>query len=63
LGKFAKMRSFTSCNILARMGRERTHGGYSKENQKERDHSEDQGVGCWIILRRILERLDRVLWT
>jgi hypothetical protein len=30
--------------------------GYCWEIQKERDHSEDQDVGGWIILKWILDR-------
>jgi hypothetical protein len=30
-------------------------------NQKERDHWEDQGVGGWKILKRILERYDKMI--
>jgi hypothetical protein len=36
---------------------------YWWENQRERDHYEDKDVGVWIILRRILERWDGVMWT
>jgi hypothetical protein len=36
--------------------------GYWRENQKERDHWEDQGVGGWTILKWILERQDEMLW-
>jgi hypothetical protein len=39
------------------------HTGFWWESQKERDHYEDQGVGGWIILKRILERQDGVVWT
>jgi hypothetical protein len=37
------------------MGRRGMHTGYWRENQKERDHLEDQDVGRWIILKWILE--------
>jgi hypothetical protein len=30
--------------------------GYWWESQKERDHWEDQAVGGWTVLKRILER-------
>jgi hypothetical protein len=30
--------------------------GYWWENQKERDNYEDQDVGRWTMLKRILER-------
>jgi hypothetical protein len=36
---------------------------YGKENQRERDHEEDQDVGGWIILGWILERQEGVRWT
>jgi hypothetical protein len=39
------------------------HIDYWLESQNERDHYEDQGVSGRIILRRILERQDRVVWT
>jgi hypothetical protein len=29
----------------------------------ERDHYEAQDIGRWIILRRILERWNGVMWT
>jgi hypothetical protein len=28
-----------------------------------KNHCEDQGVGEWIILGRLLERWDGVMWT
>jgi hypothetical protein len=34
-----------------------------KFNLRERDYWEDQDVGGWIILGRILERWDWVMWT
>jgi hypothetical protein len=33
------------------------------ESQRERDHYENQDVGGWIILGRILKRWDGVTWT
>jgi hypothetical protein len=36
---------------------------YWWESQRERYYYEDQDVGGWIILRRILERWDGVMWT
>jgi hypothetical protein len=33
------------------------HIGYWWENQKERDHLEDQDVGGWTILKRILREI------
>jgi hypothetical protein len=38
------------------------HIGYWWENQKERDHWEDQGVSEWTILKWILERWDGKDW-
>jgi hypothetical protein len=32
------------------------HVGYWWENQKERDHLEDQDISGWIIVKLILER-------
>jgi hypothetical protein len=34
------------------------HIVYWWESQKERDHYEDQDVGGWIILKRILDRME-----
>jgi hypothetical protein len=45
----------------ARMGRRGMHIKYWWENQKERDHWEDQNIGAWIILKRILQRWDGVV--
>jgi hypothetical protein len=36
------------------------HIGYLLENQKERDHQDDQEVGWWIITKQILE--NRMGW-
>jgi hypothetical protein len=36
------------------------HVGYWWENQKERNHWEDQGIGEWTILKWILERYDEI---
>jgi hypothetical protein len=49
--------------FLHEWGRRGTHIDYWWENQKERDHWEDQDVGGWIILGWILERWDGVMWT
>jgi hypothetical protein len=38
------------------------HIGYWWESQKERDHSEDQDLTGWTILKWILERWDRIDW-
>jgi hypothetical protein len=43
---------------VARMRRRGMHIGFQWENQKERDHWEDQDVGGWTILKWILERQD-----
>jgi hypothetical protein len=37
------------------MGRRGMHIGYLWRRQKERDHWEDQDVGGWAILKRILD--------
>jgi hypothetical protein len=44
------------------MRRRGMHIGYWLENQKERDHWEDQYVGVWTILKWILERQDGMVW-
>jgi hypothetical protein len=36
--------------------------GYWWESQKERDHEENQDVGGWTILKRIIEKQDGVVW-
>jgi hypothetical protein len=38
------------------------HIGYWWESQKERDHWEDQNIGGWKILKRILKRQDEMVW-
>jgi hypothetical protein len=43
---------------VTRIGRRGMHIGYWWENQKERDHLEDQDVDGWTILKWILEGLD-----
>jgi hypothetical protein len=48
-----KLRQMKWAGHVAQMG---MHIGYWWENQKERDHWEDQGVGGWTILKWILER-------
>jgi hypothetical protein len=45
------------------MGRRGMHIGYWWERQKVRDHWEDQDVGGWTILKRILEIQDGMDWT
>jgi hypothetical protein len=39
------------------------HIGFCLESQKERDHKKYLDVGERIILRRILERYNVVVWT
>jgi hypothetical protein len=39
------------------------HIGFWWQSQKERGHSDDLDVGGRIILKLILERQDRVVWT
>jgi hypothetical protein len=48
---------------VAHMGRRGMHIRIWWERQKERDHYQDVYVGGRIILRRILERKDGVVWT
>jgi hypothetical protein len=47
---------------VARVIRRGMHIEYWWENQKERDHWEDQDVSGWSILKGILERWDGVGW-
>jgi hypothetical protein len=49
--------------MLHGLGRRGMHIGYWWKNQKERDHLEDLDVGGWIILKRILDGYDGVVWT
>jgi hypothetical protein len=44
------------------MGEKRNAYRVLVESQKERDHWEDQDVGGWTILKRILERQDATVW-
>jgi hypothetical protein len=37
--------------------------GFWWESQKERDDCEDRDVGGRVILKRILENLEGVIWT
>jgi hypothetical protein len=39
------------------------HAGLWWESRKERDHYENLGIHGRIILKRILEKWDGVLWT
>jgi hypothetical protein len=43
------------------MGIRGMHIEYLWENQKERDHWEDQGVGGWTIFKWILERQEGIV--
>jgi hypothetical protein len=40
---------------VAQMRRKRMHIGYWWEDQKERDHYEEQDVGGWTMLKWFLE--------
>jgi hypothetical protein len=49
------------------LGKRETRRCCCQENQRERDHYEDQGAGGWILLRWILDRefgeeLTRLIW-
>jgi hypothetical protein len=44
-------------------GRRGPRISYWWENQREKDHHEDQDVGGWIILGWILERWDGAIWS
>jgi hypothetical protein len=39
------------------------HIGFCWESQEERDHLKDVDIGGRIILKRIFERQDGVVWT
>jgi hypothetical protein len=39
------------------------HVGFWWESQKKRDHQEDLKVGGRIMLKRILDKWDGVVWT
>jgi hypothetical protein len=39
------------------------HIRHQCKSQKERDHGEDQDIAVWTILKWILERQDRMVWT
>jgi hypothetical protein len=54
--KVIKSRRIRWSGHVARMGRRGIHVGYWWENQKERDHCEDQDVCGWTIFKWILER-------
>jgi hypothetical protein len=54
--RMIKSRRMRLAGYVARMGRGEMHVGYWWESRKEGDHWEDQDVGGWTILRRILER-------
>jgi hypothetical protein len=43
-------------------GEKGMHIGYWQESQKERGNHEDHDVREWIIVKRILERLDWLEW-
>jgi hypothetical protein len=54
--RIIKSRRMRQAGHVARMGRRGMHIAYWWEIQKERDHSEDQDVSGWVILKWILER-------
>jgi hypothetical protein len=45
------------------MGQKRNAYRILVGKQNEREHYEDEGVGEWIILKRILETSDGFVWT
>jgi hypothetical protein len=49
--RMTKSRRMRWAGHVARMGRRGMDIGYWWESQKERDHSEDQDVGGWTILK------------
>jgi hypothetical protein len=44
------------------MGRDGMHRGYWWKIRKEGDDQEDQDVGGLTVLKRTLERYDRIVW-
>jgi hypothetical protein len=61
--RLIKSRMMRDAEHVARRGRTGIHIGYWLENQKERDHYEEQVVDGWIMLRWISEGQDGVLRT
>jgi hypothetical protein len=53
--RMIKSRRLRLAGHVARMCRRIIYIGYCLESQKERDHSEDQDVSGWAILKWILE--------
>jgi hypothetical protein len=58
-----KWRRMRWAGHVARMGEKRNAYRISVGESEGRDHSEDQDVGGWIILKWILERQDGMVWT
>jgi hypothetical protein len=54
--RMIKSRRMRWAGHIARIWRRGMHRGYGWESQKGRDHSEDQDVGRWTILKWIFER-------
>jgi hypothetical protein len=54
--RITKSRRMKWIGHAAQMGRREMHIGSWWENQRERDHWEDQDVGGWVILKLTLER-------
>jgi hypothetical protein len=61
--RIIKSRRMRWTGHVARMGEKRKANRFLWESQRERDHWEDQDVGGWVILGRILERWDGGMWT
>jgi hypothetical protein len=54
--RMIKSKRMKRAGHVTQMGGGGMHIGYWWESQKERNHQEDQNIGGWAILRRILER-------
>jgi hypothetical protein len=62
--RIIKSRRMRWAGHVARIPAKReTRRGYWWESQRERDSSEDQDVGGWMILGWILDRWDGIMWT
>jgi hypothetical protein len=61
--RIIKSRRMRWVGRVGRMGEKRRAYRLLVESQKEGDHWEDQDVGGWIIIGRILEGWNGVMWA